>query len=1117
MYKGKKINIFLGIATLIFVLPSVVFAKTYESPLFESVKNMDLSKTRQYINSGYAVNITDENGNTPLTYAIRNEDYDIMITLLQAGADPTIEDETEYPIYCTGKVSNSNRIRLFFQNYDDTKCPKIVKKNNLKASNTTSFLSLINWTNIGGTLLTGGLIAGVAIASNNSDSDSNNNSSSGGGGSDGGNVNVITPETVLSSTQLDTYNNIINGTNVDGVNYYSGYNFSVQGSSGSADNTAIYNAINLAYAWARGFDGSINSNSVLSSSKGYPNAFVDDVPTGTSTESIGTNMTIAVVDSGVFNNAFITDNIASNGSSVDQNQLYEYYNSSCNGTFCEIYGSSSSPVYVNCSSSGTTLTCNLYNSTDAGSIIEGSSFSLSQNSTTPINSESTHGTLVSDLIVGNPVQDTTSSYIGFTGIAPNAEILPYVIGGNFSVDGDSFSAFTDFKHIGNAYLGAGENGAVAINNSWGSDIMWNSNPNGGQYYVSNGNTISINQSGINYVIDDFENYLYYYYGDNTTNNGYQSGTDYTESNFLNSIKTVVNDNDSIFVFSAGNMGQANPSLENLIPLYLTNADGTKTFYNETTKYYENFITVVAYDTSTNSLWSGSNQCGIAKDYCLTAPGANIIISDVMDDNLADPTFTSHSGTSFSAPIVSGAIALIKSAYPYLTGAEITKLLFVTAKDLGATGVDEVYGWGMIDLEAATRPYGYQEIAVGSSINTASFSLSESKIKLNSLVANTIKSENLNFVVLDSFNRTFNANLNDFIESEKDRVNTIDILNNFATKSNLISLNKNGNLNFYYTQGQNKVKNSLSQEMELSYTIDKNNINNNYGFNLYYGNNPYNAFIDNKVDFYNNFSLSNSYNYNALNPYFKTNSDKNFAFNNLFKLNDKAILNLGILSQSYVIDYDKYYENQKETEELGNSLSFLAGLNYNINDNLSTKVELGFINEYDTLFGSKWSGAFGLGSDNTTYFTSVSSNWNILNNNKLSLIGKMNFGYTDVNSIENSLIKNISNLYTSSYAIGINYNFDSKLKDEKSNISFLISQPVNIQNGSLNISLPTSRDNDGNIYYTSHKINLNGEKETNYQLTYNYSLGEDTSFNLGAIYRDYIDNEAIFLLKYKKNF
>ena len=136
----------------------------------------------------------------------------------------------------------------------------------------------------------------------------------------------------------------------------------------------------------------------------------------------------------------------------------------------------------------------------------------------------------------------------------------------------------------------------------------------------------------------------------------------------------------------------------------------------------------------------------------------------------------------------------------------------------------------------------------------------------------------------------------------------------------------------------------------NYTNNNNTNTNTYGFNLYYGNNPYNAFIDNKVDFYNNFTLSNSYNYNALNPYFKTNSNNNFAFNNVFKLNDTTTLNLGVLTQNYTINYDKYYydnnngnNSKKETEELGNALSFLAGLDYNVNNNLSTKLELGFIN------------------------------------------------------------------------------------------------------------------------------------------------------------------------------
>lgn len=1105
---NKIKNVFVYLNVFIFLIVNISYSATignYDSPLFEAVKNMDLAKTREYINNGYAVNIKDTAGNTPLTYAIRNEDYDITISLLQGGADPSIIDETNYPIYCTGQVSGSNRIRLFFQNYDSTKCPKVVKKD-IKKNNS----SIFNWKTIGGTILTLGTIGGLVAA--------------GSGSVDSGNDEVIvpdTPEGLLTTEQLIIYNDIISGINTINADYYSGYTFSTSIDGINSSNNDVFQSINLAYAWARGFDGSINSNSNLSSSDGYPEVFKDNIPTGTSSLSQGSNIQVAVVDTGVFpNNPFISNNLNTNVNGI--NQLYEYYNDNCNNNFCQIYNDSSNSVFVNCTASGTTLTCNLYSAASAGSIIADSTFTLNQGNATATNLNSIHGTLVSNLIVANPAQTSNNEYMGFAGIAPNAQVIPYLVATKFpinSADSTLFDFFVDYKYIGNAFTSAAQNNAVAINNSWGNTISW-SNTGGNYYNVISNDQVTVYESSTGLTSNLSNNYLYYYYADTPVSGGYQSGTTYSTSNFLDSMKTAVN-NGSIFVFAAGNEGQANPNLESLIPLYLTNTDNTKTFYDETNNMYENFITVVAYDTSTGSLMSDSNQCGIAQRYCLTAPGANITISNSITNDLIGTTFDNYTGTSFAAPIVSGAIALIKSAYPYLTGAEITKLLFITAKDLGAAGVDEVYGWGMIDLEAATRPYGLTTVPTTSSINensTLSYSLSNSKIRLNSLIADTIKSKNLNLVVLDSFNRTFNVNLNNFIESEKDRVNTIDILNNFATKSNLIALNKDGNLNLYYTQGQNKVKNSLSQEIELSYSVDNDTINdNNYGFNLYYGNNPYNAFIDNKVDFYNNFSLSNSYNYNALNPYFKTNSDKNFAFNNLFKLNDKTILNLGVVSQNYVIDYDKYYENRKETEELGNSLSFLAGLNYNINDNLSTKLDLGFINEYNTLFGSEWNGAFGLGGNNTTYFTSISSSLNILDNNKLSLVGKMNFGYTNVNSIENSLIKDISNLYTSSYAIGINYNFDSKLKDEKSNISFLISQPVNIQNGSLNISLPTSRDNDGNIYYTSHKINLDGKKETNYQLAYNYSLGEDISFNLGAIYRDYINNEAIFLLKYKKNF
>ena len=44
-----------------------------------------------------------------------------------------------------------------------------------------------------------------------------------------------------------------------------------------------------------------------------------------------------------------------------------------------------------------------------------------------------------------------------------------------------------------------------------------------------------------------------------------------------------------------------------------------------------------------------------------------------------------SGTSFSAPTISGAVALMAQAFPNLTGKQIVSVLFQSADDLGSSG------------------------------------------------------------------------------------------------------------------------------------------------------------------------------------------------------------------------------------------------------------------------------------------------------------------------------------------------------------------------------------------------------------------------------------------------
>ena len=63
---------------------------------------------------------------------------------------------------------------------------------------------------------------------------------------------------------------------------------------------------------------------------------------------------------------------------------------------------------------------------------------------------------------------------------------------------------------------------------------------------------------------------------------------------------------------------------------------------------------------------------------------------------------SSSGTSFSAPFVTGLAALLKEAHPEMTTADFKEILIRSSKDLGDAGYDVEYGYGLIQAPAAIR-------------------------------------------------------------------------------------------------------------------------------------------------------------------------------------------------------------------------------------------------------------------------------------------------------------------------------------------------------------------------------------------------------------------------------
>lgn len=100
----------------------------------------------------------------------------------------------------------------------------------------------------------------------------------------------------------------------------------------------------------------------------------------------------------------------------------------------------------------------------------------------------------------------------------------------------------------------------------------------------------------------------------------------------------------------------------------------------------------------------SNRAGTAQDNYITALGVRV--------RSFDQTGTAflYSGTSYSAPAVAGAIALLAQAFPNLTATQLVDIILRSARDAGDTGTDAIYGRGLLDIGRAMAPSGPTSLA-----------------------------------------------------------------------------------------------------------------------------------------------------------------------------------------------------------------------------------------------------------------------------------------------------------------------------------------------------------------------------------------------------------------------
>jgi hypothetical protein len=317
-----------------------------------------------------------------------------------------------------------------------------------------------------------------------------------------------------------------------------------------------------------------------------------------------------------------------------------------------------------------------------------------------------HGTHVATTVAG------ARDGIGTHGVAFDASLM--ILQGFDRPDGPGVNDFSILGALADAQQRSATAGARAINHSWAF----------------------ADQEGNSLLITDYTR---------------ESMTRFLGTSVLDAI-TYADANDLVSVFATGNDGTSQVS----------NMAGLAAYFPE---FEDRWVAVTAVD-SDGTIASYANRCGIAMDFCIAAPGSFILGGASSDAGQEQNGSVFSSGTSMAAPHYTGAVGVMGSNFPELTGAEINTILFETARDAGAVGTDAVYGRGILDLTNAVAPQGNLTIETTGIRGAGRENVSGSWIAGEGAIAQGLSASlaGSEMMISDKYDRGYSADMGEMVGS-----------------------------------------------------------------------------------------------------------------------------------------------------------------------------------------------------------------------------------------------------------------------------------------------------------------------------------------------------------------
>ncbi len=501
------------------------------------------------------------------------------------------------------------------------------------------------------------------------------------------------------------------------------------------------------------------------------------------------------------------------------------------------------------------------------------------------------------------------------------------------------------------------------------------------------------------------------------------------------------------------------------------------------------IAVGAVDEK-NVMPAWSNKAGDAKEHYLVAPGVGIVSTST------NGGYGVFSGTSYAAPVVSGAAADVWSRWTYLTAPQVAKILLTTATHLGSTPAnvpDPVYGMGLVNLNKALQPVGAPKIAT---YNSSYYALGPSVLSTNSLISAS-KFSGMTVSATDDFGRGFSYDVKNFVSVPQpmdlsamfvSMDKQMSMVRRKTATSNLLALSF-GALNTTQNLGNPFADTSPATATlgGFNFTQKFNCTDNQCRTEFAAGANGFaDKYFGLSAEFVNLPVVSN-----FANPYFQfAGSSSHIAAG--YATDDGYKMKLGFLTPVNPL------ANQTPWSINSSSNGWIGEVSKSFS-NATAAVTVGAVGESNSLLGATGSSAFGVRNAHTRFVT-VSGSYAITS--KTTLLAQASMGLTKGGG-ETILLD--SNIKTTSWSMGV---IRSDLVKNGDQVALVVSQPMKVVSGAMNLALPTVDSSTGQTGFNFSSVNMaSGHAEIDLELGYMSPLTKTANLRINAAYKQNVNNDV----------